>query len=67
MTTFLMGRREVEYVREAQLGDRGFNPSKPRMVLINVPGQGQRVVPFEKLTVIKGEKPVAEPKRRSRR
>lgn len=53
MTTFLMGRKEVEYVREARHGDKGFNPAKPRMVLINVPGEGQRVIPFASLKVIK--------------
>lgn len=53
MTTFLMGRKEVEYLREAHKGDRGYNPAKPRMVLINIPGEGQRVVPFASLVVVK--------------
>lgn len=67
MTQFLMGSKPVNYIREGHQGDRGYNPSKPRMVLIEVPGSGQRLVPFDHLTVVKEEEPDAPVRTRRRR
>lgn len=55
-----MGRKAVTILRDAHHGDHGYNAAKGRMVIIDIPGEGRRCVPFASLE-IKGE-PKPEPK-----
>ena len=55
MTKFYMGRKEVTVLRDAHKGDYGYNAAKERMVVVQVAGQSQQVVPFASLRVVKDE------------
>ncbi len=54
-----MGRKAVTILRDAHHGDDGYNAAKGRMVIINIPGEGNRTVPFASLVIKGPPKPAA--------